>query len=258
MAENKLDFSNKIVTASAFIFFFTIWSILSYAKLIDSVFLPSPTAVLKSLFQLLIENNFAKDIFDTTTRVLVGFIAASSFALIFGLLMANWKFFDKINRSFISFMRYLPVSGFIPLLILWSGIGFVQKVLVIFLGVFFHLTLLIADDSSRVPKEVTDTAKLLNVSKRKMIYKVLLPYSMPSIFDDMRIMLGAAWTYIIVAELVAATTGIGHMMITSQRFLLTERVVAGIITVGSIGVLSDIAFRFLGRLCMPWNFLSNE
>ena len=124
MAENKSDFSNKIVTSSAFIFFLAVWSILSYAELIDRIFLPSPTTVLKSLFQLLIENNFAKDIFDTTSRVLVGFIAASSFALFFGLLMANWKFFDKINRSFISFMRYIPVSGFIPLLILWSGIGF--------------------------------------------------------------------------------------------------------------------------------------
>lgn len=241
-----------------FVLFLAIWCILSYGHIVDNIFLPTPTCVISALINLLNNDGFSRDILATTTRVLIGFTLASSMAILVGSLMANWKIIDQINRPFISFMRYVPVSGFIPLLILWTGIGFTQKILVIFIGVFFHLTLLIADDLSRVPKEVIDTARLLHVSKTKMIYKVILPYSMPAVLDDMRVMLGAAWGYIIIAELVAATAGIGHMMITAQRFLLTERVIAGIIAVGTIGILSDIAFRVVGRLCMPWYVLAEE
>lgn len=235
-----------------------IWSLLSYAGIIDAIFLPTPTRVLKALGYLLYDHGFGTDIVATTVRVVGGFIIAAVIGVPAGLLMARCTLLEDLLRPFMSFMRYIPVSGFVPLLILWAGIGFTQKVLVILLGIVFHLVLLVADDAARTPREIIDTAKLLQVGRIGMVFRVVFPYSLPAIFDDLRIMLGAAWTYIVLAELVAAQSGIGYMMIQAQRFLLTDRVIAGILTVGLIGLLSDVAFRALGRLFMPWTALGDR
>jgi NitT/TauT family transport system permease protein len=235
-----------------------IWLGLSYNQLIDPVFLPTPRKVIGTLFDLFSQRNFMNDIIVTTLRVIVGFSLGALFAIPLGIAMANWKLTNEVLRPFIAFFRYIPVSGFIPLLILWTGIGFTQKVLVIFFGIFFHLTILVADDASRTPREILDTAKILSASKLTLAIRVRLPFSLPAIFDDMRIMLGAAWTYIVLAELVAATSGIGNMMIESQRFLLTDRVIAGLFTVGIIGIVSDVLFRMIGKLVMPWTRVTEQ
>lgn len=234
-----------------------IWGILSYFEIIDPIFLPSPTRVVNTLVSLFYKYNFTNDIAITTLRVLTGFSIAAACAVPLGICMSNWKYFDETLRPFISFFRYIPVSGFIPLLILWTGIGFTQKVWIIFLGVFFHLTLLVADDAARVPREIIDTARLLSAKQWQLASKVVFPYSLPAIFDDMRIMLGAAWSYIVVAELIAATSGIGNMMIDAQRFLLTDRVIAGLLTIGLIGLASDLLFRLIVWVFMPWTRVEN-
>jgi NitT/TauT family transport system permease protein len=248
----KERFSQVVFGSLGFVTFLVIWSLLSYGKFVDAIFLPSPIKVLATLGLLFTDSDFPRDILATTIRVLIGFVSASLISIPLGICMANWKKVNTVFRPFVSFLRYIPVSGFIPLLILWAGIGLTQKVWVIFLGVSFHLTLLVADDAERIPSEILDTAKILSAGQLTLAWKVVLPYSMPAIVDNMRIMLGAAWSYIILAELVAATSGIGNMMIEAQRFLLTDRVMAGILTVGIIGILSDITFRVASRVCMPW------
>lgn len=260
MSARSPAFNVRAITASkgcvGFLVVLGMWSFLSYARIIDPIFLPAPTRVLKALGHLLYDHGFVNDIVATTLRVVGGFVLAALIGVPAGLLLARSALLEDLVRPFVSFMRYIPVSGFVPLLILWVGIGFTQKVLVIVFGIVFHLSLLVADDAARTPREIIDTAKLLQVGRIRMVFKVVFPYSLPAIFDDMRIMLGAAWTYIVLAELVAANSGIGYMMIQSQRFLLTDRVIAGILTVGIIGLLSDVAFQALGRLLMPWTRLT--
>jgi len=236
----------------AFILFFAIWSVLSYGGFVDSIFLPTPHKVISAAIYLFQQRDFLSDIGISTMRVVIGFAVAASLAVPLAVAMATWEKVDHVIRPFAGFTRYLPVSAFIPLLILWLGIGFSQKIAIIFIGVFFHLTILAADDCLRVPREILDTAKVQGATKLQLARKVIFPCSLPAIFDDMRLMLGAAWTYLVVAELVAANSGIGNMMIEAQRFLKTDRVIAGIIVVGIIGLLSDIAFRLFGRLIMPW------
>ena len=222
-------------------------------RVVDPIFLPTPGKVLKAAIYLFQQQSFLNDIAITTLRIIVGFTIAAAAAIPLSVAMATWGRVDQILRPFMGFTRYLPVSAFIPLMILWLGIGFSQKIAIIFIGVFFHLTILGADDCLRVPREILDTAKIHGATKFQIAIKVIFPYSLPALFDDMRLMLGAAWTYLIVAELVAASSGIGNMMIESQRFLKTDRVIAGIFVVGIIGLLSDIGFRLLGQVLMPWN-----
>src|SRR5207244_4368871 len=127
---------------------------------------------------------------------------------------------------------YMPASAFIPLLIIWFGIYEKEKIAVIFIGVFFPLTLLIADVSANIPKELLNIAYTLGASRWQVFWRVLLPASWPGVLDNMRIGIGWAWTYLIVAELVAASTGIGHVILSASRFLQTDKIIAGIITIG--------------------------
>jgi len=235
-----------------------LWSLLSYPSLLDPIFLPTPTKVFNAAVHLFRYENFLFDVGITTWRVMVGFALAALLAVPCGVAMATWKRFDYLFRPVAGFTRYLPVSAFIPLMILWLGIGFSQKVGIIFIGIFFHLAILCADDCLRVPREIIDSARVLGVDNIRLARKVIFPYSLPALFDDMRLMLGAAWTYLLLAELVAANSGIGNMMIQSQRFLKTDRVIAGILVVGVIGLLSDISFRYFGKLMMPWAKIENE
>lgn len=258
MTMQKRDTAFYLKGCTGFFGLLLLWMGLSYGQVIDPVFLPTPTKVIRTLFTLFAHHDFINDISITALRVIVGFSLGAFFAIPLGVAMANWHLTNEILRPFIAFFRYIPVSGFIPLLILWTGIGFTQKILVIFFGIFFHLSILVADDASRTPIEILDTARILSANKFTLAIRVRLPFTLPAIFDDMRIMLGAAWTYIVLAELVAATSGIGNMMIQSQRFLLTDRVIAGLFTVGIIGIASDVLFRLIGKAVMPWTRVTEQ
>jgi NitT/TauT family transport system permease protein len=146
----------------------------------------------------------------------------------------------------------MPASAFIPLLIIWFGIGQSEKFAVIWFGVFFPLTLMIADVSANVPKELVNIAYTLGATRRQVFRRVLLPACWPGVIDNLRIGIGWAWTYLIVAELVAASTGIGHVILQSSRFLETEKIIAGILTIGILGLLSDAFFRILYRTLFPY------
>ena len=158
-------------------------------------------------------------------------------------------FFEPI----IAAVRYMPASAFIPLLIIWFGIYEKEKIAVIFIGVFFPLTLLIADVSANIPKELLNIAYTLGASRWQVFWRVLLPASWPGVLDNMRIGIGWAWTYLIVAELVAASTGIGHVILSASRFLQTDKIIAGIITIGILGLLTDALFRWAYWLLFPYS-----
>ena len=157
-------------------------------------------------------------------------------------------FFDPI----ISFLRYIPVSAFVPLFILWFGIGELQKVLLIFAGVAPYLTILIFDVVANTKKEYAEAAYTLGASRNDITFRVVAPQSLPGIWDAMRLMMGAAWTFVILAEIKAATSGLGYLIMTSQRFLQTSNVIAAIFIIGILGLLTDLLFKFTRKKFFPW------
>jgi NitT/TauT family transport system permease protein len=140
----------------------------------------------------------------------------------------------------------------VPLCILWFGIGDAQKIAVITLGVAFQLVLLFAADSASVPKELIEAGRTFGLSRWQVIRRIVLPWSMPAIWDDMRISAGWAWSYLVLAELVAGNRGVGYFIIQSQRYLETDRVFAGIILVGILGALTDLLFRISASRLFRW------
>ena len=177
---------------------------------------------------------------------------AAVLAVPLGLAMGAYKPIEAFFEPFVSFARYLPASAFIPLLILWAGIGELQKLLVIFIGSFFQLVLMVAVVVGNTRRDLVEAAYTLGASDRSLVARVLLPNAAPEIAEILRLVLGWAWTYVIVAELIGASSGIGHMITDSQALLATGQIIFGIIVIGLIGLVTDFAFKAANRWLFPW------
>jgi NitT/TauT family transport system permease protein len=241
-----------ILTFSSFAFFLILWSILTYGRLVDPLFLPSPGRVFQAGYDLFLELGFTSDILNSVYRVMVGFLGAAIIGVPLGLIMGTFRAAEAFTEPVVGFIRYMPASAFIPLFILWLGIGDVEKIAIIFVGSFFQLVLMVAVVAKNVQKDLLETAYTLGARRFQVIRKVLLPASLPGIVDTLRIIVGWAWTYIIVAELVASASGIGYMIISSQRMLRTGNIIFGILTIGILGLITDYFFKWLYNRLFPW------
>jgi NitT/TauT family transport system permease protein len=238
-----------------FVIFFAAWAIATFGGYVSPTFLADPAAMLREGWNLLAQHGFAKDILITIWRVLGGFALAAAIGIPLGMAMGAYKPVEAFFEPFISFSRYLPASAFIPLLILWAGTGEAQKLLVIFVGSFFQIVLMVAVAVGNTRRDLVEAAYTLGASDRAIVTRVLLPAAAPEIAEISRLVLGWAWTYVIVAELIGASSGIGHMIMDSQALLNTGQIIFGIVVIGVIGLVSDYLFKAINRRSFPWSLL---
>ena len=238
-----------------FVLFAATWAGFTLGGYVSPTFLASPVTMVREGWLLFTEYNFAFDIGMTVWRVLGGFALAAVLAVPLGIAMGTYKGIEAFFEPFVSFCRYLPASAFIPLLILWAGIGEAQKLSVIFIGSFFQLVLMIAVSVGNTRRDLVEAAYTLGAGDRGIVTRVLVPSSAPEIAETLRMVLGWAWTYVIVAELIGASSGIGHMITDSQALLATDNIIFGIIVIGLIGLVSDFAFKSLNRRLFAWSVL---
>ena len=238
--------------AAFFVLFFAAWALATFGGLIDGLFLKDPVYTLKIGIELFTEYNFIQDVGVTVWRVVGGFILAALVAVPLGILMGAYKPIEAFLEPFVSFARYLPASAFIPLLILWAGVGETQKLLVIFIGSVFQIVLMVSVIVGSTRRDLVEAAYTLGAGSGGIVRRVMLPGAAPQIAETLRLVLGWAWTYVIVAELIGASAGIGHMITDSQALLATDQIIFGIITIGVIGLVSDLAFKRANRALFRW------
>jgi NitT/TauT family transport system permease protein len=236
-----------------FVLFFAAWAIATFGGYVSPTFLADPAAMLREGWNLLTQHGFLKDILITIWRVFGGFLLAAAIGIPLGMAMGAYKPVEAFFETFISFSRYLPASAFIPLLILWAGTGEAQKLLVIFVGSFFQIVLMVAIAVGNTRRDLVEAAYTLGASDRAIVTRVLLPAAAPEIAEISRLVLGWAWTYVIVAELIGASSGIGHMIMDSQALLNTGQIIFGIVVIGVIGLVSDFLFKAFNRRLFPWS-----
>ncbi|XAH23920.1 ABC transporter permease [Xylophilus sp. GW821-FHT01B05] len=235
-----------------FVLFFAVWAAFTLGGYVSPTFLASPVTMLREGWLLFTEYDFIHDIGMTVWRVLGGFVLASVLAVPLGIAMGAYKGVEAFFEPFVSFCRYLPASAFIPLLILWAGIGETQKLLVIFIGSFFQVVLMVAVTVGSARRDLVEAAYTLGAGSRGVIARVMIPGAAPGIAESLRLVLGWAWTYVIVAELIGSSSGIGHMITDSQALLNTGQIIFGIIVIGVIGLISDFAFKWANRRLFAW------
>jgi len=247
--------TRKVALGLAFFVLFVLgWSVATFGGFVSRTFLADPLTMLREGWTLFAQFGFAKDVGITIWRVLGGFVLAAALGVPLGIAMGAYKPVEAFFEPFVSFARYLPASAFIPLLILWAGVGETQKLLVIFIGSVFQVILMVAVIVGSTRRDLVEAAYTLGADAGGIVRRVMLPNAAPQIAETLRLVLGWAWTYVIVAELVGAESGIGHMIMDSQRLLDTGQMIFGIVCIGVIGLVSDLLFKWANQSLRPWAF----
>jgi NitT/TauT family transport system permease protein len=215
-------------------------------------FFPSVDNVFSALVVLFRDRGFLDDVIASCIRIFVSFFAAAAIAIPLGVLMGCFRNIRSLLNPTLSGWRYLPAASFMPLLLVWFGPTDMAKLALLFMGVIFFLTALILDNTEAVPNEYVEAALTMGASRWGVVTGVVVPAAAPAIFDSMRNMIAVGWTYLVIAEIVGAVDGIGAMMMRAGRTLSVDMIMAGILTIGVLGVLTDILFRVVARVALPW------
>jgi len=231
---------------------FVAWGLVSASGWVDPVFLPGPVSVFERLTTWLLEDGLIADTSVSIYRVTMGFFLSAALALPLGLLIGAFRPVEALLEPLTDFIRYMPAVAFIPLVMLWFGIEESAKISIIFIGTFFQMVLMVAENVRLVPTAQIEAAQTMGATRGEIIRLVLLQSAKPAILDTLRITMGWAWTYLVVAELVASNSGLGYAILRAQRFLKTDTIFGGILLIGLIGLLMDQAFRWLHRRAFPY------
>jgi len=241
-----------VLGIAVWVIFFALWELAVVLQWVNSLFFPPPQKVLAGLYKLLVDHGFLTDIIISIYRIALSFTLACLVAVPLGILMGSFKRIEAFANPLVSAWRYLPAPSFIPLLLMWFGTGDGQKIALLFIGVIWFLITIIMDHVKSVRTELIETSMTLGGSRWQILWTVVIPASMPNIMIAMRQMLAVSWTYLVIAEIVAATTGIGAMMMRAKRFLHVDQIMAGIIVIGLLGLTFDYLFRLAHRLLFPY------
>jgi NitT/TauT family transport system permease protein len=248
--------SRNVSIAIAFVLLFALWSGAAYmsrpAEGSGVVLLPGPGAVVKDLYVLFAEESFLIDVLHSLRRIALGLLSAMVPAFILGIWFGTHQRIRETATPLFAFAMYIPPTALVPILILWFGLGLLQQVSLLFIGTFFYLTIMVAATVASTPQTYLEAALTLGARPSQLTWRVIIPNGLPEFIQHMRVMTGIAWTYLTVAEMVAAQTGIGRVIINSQRYFKTGRVLAGVLTIGLLGIATDLLLRGLSRVLCRW------
>lgn len=229
-----------------------LWWLISASGIVNPKFLPSPVAVMQAFGGLLEQGVFFDDLTASIMRVGIGFLLAAIASVPLGIAMGAFASVRSLLEPIIGIVRYMPAPAFIPLLIIYLGLDEAPKIALIFIGVIFFNTLMIMDAVKFVPKHLLEATYTLGGSRWQTLMQVITPYVVPNILDAFRINMAAAWNLVVVAELIAASEGLGKRIAIAQKFFRTDEIFAYLIVLGVIGFLIDLFLRWILKASCKW------
>jgi NitT/TauT family transport system permease protein len=230
-----------------------IWTILAVTESVNPIFLPSPTDTAGAAYDMLQSGDLARDTSASAARVAIGFGIAVAISVPLGLAMGTFRSIQALFEPMIGLIRYAPATAFVPLLLIWLGLGEQPKIALVVLGTVFFNTLMTANVVWQVPSELIKVSRTLGAGSGSIFRKVIFPHAVPGIFDAMRVNLAAAWNLIVVAELIAADQGLGFRIVRAQKFLHIDQIFVALVVIGLLGVTSDFLLRTLRNRLAPWS-----
>lgn len=236
------------IAIAVFVALGVLWAVSTGTGMVKPIFLPTPGSVVARLHQLAVDGTLWTDLGASLYRIIVGFLIATAVAIPMGLLIGNFADWEAAVEPLVDFIRYMPVVAFVPLTILWTGTGDIQKFTIIFIGTFFQQVLMVMDNVKRVPRDFIGLGRTLDLSDSKILMRIVMPSALPGIWDTMRITLGWAWTWLVLAELVAATSGLGYRITVSQRYFQTDTIIGYILLLGVLGLITDQVMKAVGKV----------
>lgn len=249
----KADFSRELAKIQA------AGGTLPEGYAVNPVYLPAPHKVARAFYtafttepRLPNEPWLHESLGHSIRTIVWGFLVSSIFGVPLGILCGSYRFFSRLQEPFIEFFRYLPAPAFGALCVAILGIDDGPKIAIIFIGTFFQQVLVIGNTVRKVDPGLIEAAQTLGAKGWKLVRRVIIPASISDIYTDMRILLGWAWTYLIVAEVVGTMSGITYFINQQARYRNFDNVYAAIFMIGIIGFSSDLLLAFIGRVIFPW------
>lgn len=213
---------------------------------------PTPAETWEGARRLYEDGVLLGDIWASVRRILIGYAISIAIAVVLGVLMGSFRSADSFFEAPIAFLRYIPATALVPLMLFWLGIDELPKITLIVIGSVFFNILMVADVVRNVPKELINAAYTLGASRLSVLRRVVLPHSLPGIIDVARINLAASWAILVVAELLAAEEGLAFRIARAQRFRQVDEMFALLIIFGIIGIITDLSLRYLRDRSAPW------
>ncbi|MER9214007.1 ABC transporter permease subunit [Mesorhizobium sp. M0663] len=248
--------SARVVSAITILVVLAAWTVSARLQLVSPVFLPSPVAVWNKFVVVardgFVDATLLQHIAASLWRVFAALIAAVFVGVPIGLAIGISTIGRGIFDPLLEFLRPIPPLAYLPLIIIWFGIGEPSKILVIGIAMLAPVALSTASGIRGVSQERINAARSLGATQRQVIRHVILPSALPSILTGLRIALGAGWSTLVAAELVAATRGLGFMIQSAAQFLVTDVVVMGILVIAAIAFVLEFIIRRIERVLVPW------
>jgi sulfonate transport system permease protein len=229
-----------------------LWQVLSLVGLIKPLTLPSPSRIAVTFWQMLVSGELPLNIGVSLLRVLEGFSLAAFLGLSLGIAVCLSPNLYRWTDFIIQALKPIPPIAWIPLAILWFGIEESSKIYIIFIGAFFPILINTIEGVRNTDQKFVELAKVLEVSRWKFVGRMLIPGALPSIMTGLRVGLASAWMCVVAAELIAASSGVGYMIMDARQLSQTDVVLVGMITIGIIGKLMDDLLRHLEQKLVSW------
>jgi NitT/TauT family transport system permease protein len=242
----------RILALAGVVAFLGVWCILSYADIIPTVILPSPTEVVRAFPVLHFEEALVRSAGWSLYRVGMGFLLSAVVAIPLGLLMGTFPAVKHFLSPLVDPLRFLPISALVPLFLVWFGIEETMKIMLLFVGTFVYLLPLVVEAVENVDDVYLHTATTLGASRWQLVQHVLVPGSLPAIGEALRVMNGIGWTYVILAEIVNARLGLGHIITVAGKRSHVDQIFAGVLVILFIGVVTDWMIRVANKRLFAW------
>lgn len=229
-----------------------LWEIFARLELINPIFFPMPSRIVAAAYQLLLDGELVRNIADSLRRIAIANVVAIGIAVPLGFLMGLYRPFEDIMDGLINLVRPIPPLAWIPLAIVWFGLGEVSVAFITLISAFFAILLNTIAGVRAVDKSLVRAALSLGATRRVLITKVVLPATLPSLFNGFRIALGVSWMSIVAAELIASSSGLGFMINYYRELLRPDLIFVGMLSIGIIGFLMDRGLQWIERRLLPW------
>jgi len=232
-----------------------LWQLTSVLDLVPAVAMPSPAQVARAFLELVRTGELLRHVAMSLARVLEGTAAAAALGIGLGIGVGLSRRLERATDLMLELLRPIPPIAWIPLAILWFGIGELSKLFIIFLGAFFPIVMNVISGIRQTEHKFVEVARILEVPRARFIRHVIVPGALPVIMSSLRLGLGIAWMCVVAAELIAASSGVGYLIMDARQLSRPDVVLAGMITIGVVGKAMDVALKRLERRVVEWKVI---
>ena len=228
------------------------WTILEKKGSLNTVIMPAPSKILSTFISLVKSGQLWKNLSISLIRVLKGYAIAACLGIVLGILIGLFQHLNRLTDLLIQIIKPIPPIAWIPLVILWFGIGEEGKVFLIFLGGFFTILINVVDGIRQTDRKLIEVSRSMETPFLKHVFLLVIPHSAPNIFTGLRVGLSSCWMCVVAAELVSSTTGLGYMIMNARQFGQTDVVIVGMLTIGVLGKVMDSLLRVVEKAVIRW------